>query len=369
LAVFFLGASAQTPLEIPVLMSLCVIKPWIRWALMCLLRSPRRCVWFHRLCLLEVVASLWLFMTTGWVLAADSFFTGKPLFAKAGMLRLLLEVSAICCFALARLPGLAVMERRGMRTARSYESGTFSARGLSMKFLLQALRRMLCMSATSLVLYAVGLANALFQAPCLAVEPGEASVCHAYTTSCCLFAAANLGFFLFCAAMLSVDPGVRVATAAGGCQGLTQEQIDKLPAHDFGDPAAPRARPQCTICLEDFRPKERVRHLPCGHHFHVQCADTWLLRRAECPMRCHCDLLLLTAGDMVGTPPAPEGKASGGGASEQADGPQDGRSADDAGVGVNHAELQARSHWAQRLEPCQQSDGGGAWVPDSLEIV
>lgn len=41
----------------------------------------------------------------------------------------------------------------------------------------------------------------------------------------------------------------------------------------------------CSICLTDFREKERLRLLPrCGHVFHVTCVDEWLRRQITCPI-------------------------------------------------------------------------------------
>lgn len=34
--------------------------------------------------------------------------------------------------------------------------------------------------------------------------------------------------------------------------------------------------PQCMVCLSDFESGDRVRTLPCGHYFHLSCADAWL---------------------------------------------------------------------------------------------
>lgn len=38
----------------------------------------------------------------------------------------------------------------------------------------------------------------------------------------------------------------------------------------------------CGICLENFRPKEEVRVLPCKHAFHKQCVDKWITERLSC---------------------------------------------------------------------------------------
>lgn len=44
----------------------------------------------------------------------------------------------------------------------------------------------------------------------------------------------------------------------------------------------------CAICLEDYRPGDRLRLLEgCGHVFHAACVDAWLDRRHEVPTRRH----------------------------------------------------------------------------------
>ncbi|KAI8842972.1 hypothetical protein BC829DRAFT_297983 [Chytridium lagenaria] len=41
---------------------------------------------------------------------------------------------------------------------------------------------------------------------------------------------------------------------------------------------------RCTICADNFKPMELARSIPCGHSFHQQCIDRWLIQqRATCP--------------------------------------------------------------------------------------
>jgi len=40
----------------------------------------------------------------------------------------------------------------------------------------------------------------------------------------------------------------------------------------------------CAICLSDYRDREVLCHLPCGHQFHMKCADNWLGRNKKCPL-------------------------------------------------------------------------------------
>jgi hypothetical protein len=69
-------------------------------------------------------------------------------------------------------------------------------------------------------------------------------------------------------------------------QGLCQGDIQTLPKLHFGDIGIKRKhRPECAICLGEFKSQEVCRKLPgCGHVFHESCIDLWLLRRGECPL-------------------------------------------------------------------------------------
>lgn len=41
----------------------------------------------------------------------------------------------------------------------------------------------------------------------------------------------------------------------------------------------------CMVCLDNFRHGEELRVLPCGHRYHLDCIDPWLLDRSpECPV-------------------------------------------------------------------------------------
>lgn len=44
-------------------------------------------------------------------------------------------------------------------------------------------------------------------------------------------------------------------------------------------------RDRCTICQMEIEDGEKMRLLPCSHHFHRTCVDTWLSRyKASCPL-------------------------------------------------------------------------------------
>ncbi|KAL0724687.1 hypothetical protein Bca4012_039286 [Brassica carinata] len=41
---------------------------------------------------------------------------------------------------------------------------------------------------------------------------------------------------------------------------------------------------RCTVCLEDFEPKETVMLTPCKHMFHEECIVPWLKSKGQCPL-------------------------------------------------------------------------------------
>ncbi|KAI8376097.1 uncharacterized protein BYT42DRAFT_605754 [Radiomyces spectabilis] len=53
------------------------------------------------------------------------------------------------------------------------------------------------------------------------------------------------------------------------------------------DSAEPSKQEQttCVVCLEPFKQNEVLRCLPCGHEYHCECIDTWLIKKsASCPL-------------------------------------------------------------------------------------
>lgn len=59
----------------------------------------------------------------------------------------------------------------------------------------------------------------------------------------------------------------------------------KLPVIEYKDGGEiTRNDANCTICLNDYVDNERVKMLPCKHHFHMSCIDEWFNVDDICPL-------------------------------------------------------------------------------------
>ncbi|XP_015973327.1 NEP1-interacting protein 2 isoform X1 [Arachis duranensis] len=70
-----------------------------------------------------------------------------------------------------------------------------------------------------------------------------------------------------------------------GVTGMAQSVILKLPFQKFKSNKKLMYMSSCSICFQDFEDEELIRILPkCGHIFHLQCIDKWLIQQGSCPM-------------------------------------------------------------------------------------
>ena len=67
-------------------------------------------------------------------------------------------------------------------------------------------------------------------------------------------------------------------------RGLSRQQIRNLPRKLYRDLPPPVTATSCSVCLEDFRPEDRLITIPCGHLFHEKCLSDWLEINAICPL-------------------------------------------------------------------------------------
>lgn len=67
--------------------------------------------------------------------------------------------------------------------------------------------------------------------------------------------------------------------------GLDQAFIDSLPVFLYKDIMGLKEPFDCAVCLCEFSEQDKLRLLPlCGHAFHINCIDTWLLSNSTCPL-------------------------------------------------------------------------------------
>lgn len=67
--------------------------------------------------------------------------------------------------------------------------------------------------------------------------------------------------------------------------GLDQAFIDSLPVFLYKEIMGLKEPFDCAVCLCEFSEEDKLRLLPlCGHAFHIDCIDTWLLSNSTCPL-------------------------------------------------------------------------------------
>ncbi|BAT80723.1 NEP1-interacting protein [Vigna angularis] len=72
-----------------------------------------------------------------------------------------------------------------------------------------------------------------------------------------------------------------------GARGVPQNVIMKLQFQPFNSGKMSKLYNMscCSICFQEFEDGELVRILPkCGHLFHLECIDKWLVQQGSCPM-------------------------------------------------------------------------------------
>lgn len=80
----------------------------------------------------------------------------------------------------------------------------------------------------------------------------------------------------------SAAGNVHCADAPTASTGESQSSSSSIASHVY----RPHSQSSCPICLEDFEPGiTAVRELPCGHIFHPECIDSFLVNNSSlCPM-------------------------------------------------------------------------------------
>ncbi|GMH11236.1 hypothetical protein Nepgr_013077 [Nepenthes gracilis] len=71
-----------------------------------------------------------------------------------------------------------------------------------------------------------------------------------------------------------------------GLHGLEPTVVANFPAKKYSDEYfASAENAQCAVCLTEYHQEDVLRILPhCGHYFHINCIDLWLLQHCTCPV-------------------------------------------------------------------------------------
>jgi len=65
-------------------------------------------------------------------------------------------------------------------------------------------------------------------------------------------------------------------------KGFKIEEVDKIPIVQFDKETVKIDK--CTVCQFDLIEGDTLRKLSCGHHYHKDCIDGWLLKDKKCPV-------------------------------------------------------------------------------------
>nr|GMD81953.1 RING-H2 finger protein ATL16-like [Ipomoea batatas] len=73
--------------------------------------------------------------------------------------------------------------------------------------------------------------------------------------------------------------------------GLDRSLIESIPTYEFKRAGERNSscECECAVCLNEFQEGEKLRVIPhCGHGFHIDCIDVWLINNANCPLCRNC---------------------------------------------------------------------------------
>ncbi len=77
---------------------------------------------------------------------------------------------------------------------------------------------------------------------------------------------------------------------------LTKAQINSFPIENYTIDTFDSEPDTCSLCVKDYKEKEEMRKLSCGHRFHKKCADDWLEKLSICP---NCKIELRVDEDLI----------------------------------------------------------------------
>ncbi|KAL8522063.1 hypothetical protein ACS0TY_012279 [Phlomoides rotata] len=83
---------------------------------------------------------------------------------------------------------------------------------------------------------------------------------------------------------VEADPG-GIMRSGSRFSGIDRTIVELLPFFRFSSLKGSKEGLECAVCLSRFEGDEVLRLLPkCGHAFHVDCIDNWLVDHSSCPL-------------------------------------------------------------------------------------
>lgn len=69
-------------------------------------------------------------------------------------------------------------------------------------------------------------------------------------------------------------------------KGLSDNKLNRIPIRTYEDKIkdCTELLESCPICYEEFKQKDLLRDLFCGHFYHTVCVDVWLKKKSVCPI-------------------------------------------------------------------------------------
>jgi hypothetical protein len=93
----------------------------------------------------------------------------------------------------------------------------------------------------------------------------------------CFVFCTTLFISCLCPGIIRHSDNIITGVTVGEIEQLRQETYDPANTEIFVEDAF------CAICISSYELNEKVRYLPCKHHFHGDCIKTWLVRSKSCP--------------------------------------------------------------------------------------